>query len=86
MLHFSILNCICYLFDKSINMSRSASSVPPYSFFSMGHNTLVSSENFNVSPDIFRSMSFIYIRNKHGPNTDPCGTPLNTIPNGRIKL
>ena len=44
----------------------------------MGHITLVSSANFNISPDIFRSMSFIYIRNKHGPNTDPCDTPLNT--------
>ena len=39
-------------------------------------NTFVSSANFNTLLVISSSKSLIYIKNKIGPNTDPCGTPL----------
>ena len=41
-------------------------------------NTFVLSTNFNTLLIVLSSKSFIYIKNKIGPNTDPCGNPLKT--------
>ena len=41
-------------------------------------NTFVSSANFNTLLVMSSSKSLIYIKNKIGPSTDPCGTPLKT--------
>ena len=41
-------------------------------------STIVLSANFNTLIIISSSKSLIYIKNKIGPNIDPCGTPLKT--------
>jgi len=44
----------------------------------IGRNILVSSANFKILLDNPASKSLMKIRNKTGPSTDPCETPLHT--------
>ena len=39
----------------------------------------VSSANKDVKKSVAFGRSFIYIKNKRGPKTDPCGTPQLTV-------
>jgi len=39
----------------------------------------VSSANFNIWLLMLKSMSFMKIKNKIGPMTEPCGTPLSMV-------
>ena len=49
------------------------------SFFIVRYNKLSSANNRNCVPgDIPLCISFMYIRNKRGPSTVPCGTPDST--------
>src|ERR1051325_11468272 len=49
------------------------------SLFLTDVTTLVSSANLETLHLRPLSKSFIYIRNKSGPSTEPCGTPLFTV-------
>ena len=42
-------------------------------------DTLVSSAKSFIIDSIYLVMSFMYMRNNKGPNTDPCGTPEGTV-------
>ena len=71
-LHFPKLNNICHFSDHLTNLSRSSCKLCLSVSFVTFLNTFVSSANLSTS------RSFIYIKNSIGPNTDPCGTPLQT--------
>ena len=50
----------------------------PSEMFVIGRNILVSSANFKILLDSPMSRSLMKIRNRTGPSTEPCGTPLHT--------
>ena len=76
--HFPKLNNICHFSDHLTNLSVSSCTfcLSPISIVFL--NSLVSSANFNMLPVTPSSKSFMYTKNKIGPSTDPCGTPLKT--------
>src|ERR1043165_8406094 len=73
-LHLVILNSICHFLHHSVIDCRSFSilDIPPSNL----PTTFASSANFHILFLISSSMSFMYILNKIGRSTDPCGTPL----------
>ena len=77
-LHFPKLNSICHFSDHSINLLRSSCKCCLSASFFIFLNTFVSSANVNTLLVMSSSKSLIYIKNKIGPNTDPCGTQLKT--------
>ena len=77
-LHFPKLNSICHFSDHSINLIRSSCKCCLSASLLIFLNTFVSSANFNTLLVMSSSKSLIYIKNKIGPSTDPCGTPLKT--------
>ena len=73
------LNCICHLFDQSSNLSRSACNIAPFSSLLYGTYDLSIISKLQHLPGYIQiNVIYIYIRNKHGSNTDSCGTPFNT--------
>ena len=77
-LHFQKLNSICHFSDHSINLLRSSCKCCLTASLLIFLNTFASSANFNTLLVMSSSKSLIYIKNKIGPSTDPCGTPLKT--------
>ena len=79
-LYFSKLNKICHLLDHLINVSMSSCSYLVYPHFPYVFlKSLVSPyANFNIFLVIPSFSSLMYIKNRIGPSTDPCGTPLKT--------
>ena len=77
-LHFQKLNSICHFSDHSVNLFGSSCNCCLSASLLIFLNTFVSSANFNTLLVISSSKSLIYIKNKIGPNTDLCGTPLKT--------
>ena len=77
-LHFPKLNNICHLSDHLSNLSMSFCKVCLSPIYLVFLNSLVSSANFNMLHVTPSSKSFMYTKNKIGPSTDPCGTPLKT--------
>ena len=77
-LHFWKLNNICHFSGHLINLSMSSCSCCLSPFPLIFLKSLVSSANFNILLVTPSSRSLMYIKNKIGPSTDPCGTPLKT--------
>ena len=74
-MHYFTLNFICHSSDHSINLVRSVCRICCSSTEEILAVIFVSSANFSILLD---TVSCMYITNKHGPKTDPCGTPLRT--------
>ena len=77
-LHFPKLNSICHFSDHSVNLLRSSCKCCLSASLLIFLNTFVSSANFNTLLVMSSSKSLIYIKNKIGLSTDPCGTSLKT--------
>ena len=77
-LHFPKLNSICHFSDHSVNLLISSCKCCLSASLLIFLNTFVSSANFNTLLVMSSSKSLMYIKNTIGPNTDPCGTPLQT--------
>ena len=77
-LHFWKLNNICHVSDHLTNLSISSCSCCLSPFPLIFLKSLVSSANFNILLVTPSSRSLMYIKNKIGPSTDHCGTPLKT--------
>ena len=72
---FSKSNSICHFSDNLTNLSMSSCN------FCLSPISLVflnSFAYFNSLPVTPSSKSLMYTKNKIGPSTDPCGTPLKT--------
>ena len=69
---------ICHLSDHLTNLSMSSCNLCLYPISLDFLNSLVSSANFNILPVTPSSKSLMYTKNKIGPSTEPCGTPLKT--------
>ena len=78
-LHFPKLNSICHFSDHSVNLLISSCQCCLSASLLIFLNTFVSSANFNTLLVMSSSKLLMYIKNKIGPNTDPCGTPLKPI-------
>ena len=76
---FSGLNDISHLLDQAFSSSRSwLNTVFIWSTLWLEYPSDVSSANNVLNDIIFSPISFIYIRNMRGPNTDPWGIPAET--------
>jgi len=76
--HLSVLNGINHFSDHSTRQDRSLwMTALSTSVFTIP-KSLVSSANFSVELISVESRSLMKTRNKTGPNTEPCGTPLVT--------
>ena len=81
----SKLKLICHLFAHSTNvLIYSSSSIMSSGFLAL-LQSLVSSENLNISLTILVFRSF-YIWNSSRPNTLPCGTPHMTGARLQLKI
>jgi len=78
-LHLSTLNNICESCDQLHKCLESVCNLSISFALDTTLKRFVSSVNFNTLEHTESSKSFIYIRNKSGPNTDPWGTPLITF-------
>ncbi|CAL4245859.1 unnamed protein product [Meganyctiphanes norvegica] len=87
-LHLSTLNSILHFFAQSLTIFRSSCSVllpcMPVNFLLfllviMRLNSLLSSAKRLNGDRTPSGRSFINIRNRIGPSTDPCSTPLVTF-------
>ena len=77
-LHFSGLNLSNHLSDHLANLSRSCCRSSLSSTLLITLQIFVSSANILILFTIHDGRSLTNIRNKRGPKTDPCGTPLKT--------
>jgi hypothetical protein len=76
---FSGLNDISYLLEQAFSSSRSWLITDfIWSTLWLEYPSDVSSANNLLNDISFSPISFIYIRNMRGPNTDPWGTPAET--------
>ena len=76
---FSGLNDIIHLLDQAFSSSRSSLiTVFIWSTLWIEYPSDVSSANNLLNDIYFSPISFMYIRNMRGPNTDPWGTPAET--------
>src|SRR5579872_3903483 len=76
--HLSTLKLICQSAAHSCRLSKSLCSAATSSKLATCLQSFVSSANFANLEIILLSKSLIYTKNKTGPNTEPCGTPLVT--------
>ena len=77
-LHFWILNFICHVCAHSCSVFKTSWSFCTSSLLQILLQIVVSSANFKRTLWMFKSKSFINIKNSNGPKTDPCGIPLKT--------
>ena len=70
-------HCFAQLFSLSIVLF--SSTVDNSGLFTVMYNR-VSSANSLTPHETSFTMSFTYMRNKRGPRTDPCGTPVSIAP------
>src|SRR6516225_8472746 len=76
--HLSTLNCICHLLAQFSKHIKSCLILFTSSSLAIHLHNLESSANlFNLDTKP-SSRSLMYIINKMGPKTEPCGTPLVT--------
>ena len=74
-----MLNSICHFWAHRTTLSKSLCRASQSMLSLTSLNILVSSANFNILLAIPWSKSLIKTRNKTGHNTEPCGTPLQTL-------
>ena len=77
-LHFEVLNGICQASDQFSSCCRSCWSWSLSLVSLILPSSFVSSANLNTELTMSVSRSLMKMRNKTGPRTDPCGTPLVT--------
>ena len=77
-LHLSTLKLSSHSLVHWLSVSKSFCKMLQSSIDFTVLNNFVSSANIFILQLTISGMSFTYIRNRIGPNTDPCGTPLIT--------
>ena len=76
---FQKLNSICHFSDHSINLLRSSCKCClSASLFNFPKHFCVVRKLQHLACYVIIQIIDIYIKNKIGPSTDPCGTPLKT--------
>jgi len=74
-LHLFTLNSICHCWDHCTSLYNSSWSPLPSLYYLFFQIVSYRQQTLKSKP---QSKSLIYTRNSIGPNTEPCGTPLNT--------